>query len=265
VIDLIVDFLKQFARPSSVTFLVVLLTAGVVLVFVRRTQRYARWYFAAVLAFYWIGTSPMFIERLISWQGGEYRPIAAAAEARGARTVVVLGAGNYTIRSRSLWLNELPVVAALRVIEGARLYALLDHPTVIVSGGITGRNEGARPEAEAMRIALVQLGVPADDIQVETESMNTRDEAAIVARMLAGQARQPIVLVTSPTHMKRSLAVFRRAGLDAIPSAAAFKPDHTNERLRWMPSDTGLWLLDTAVYDFAATAYYSLRGWTAGD
>jgi uncharacterized SAM-binding protein YcdF (DUF218 family) len=263
VIDLIVEFLKQFARPSSVSFLVVLLTVGVVLVFVRRTQRYARWYFLAVLAFYWIGTSPVFIERLISWQGAGYRPIDSPAEARGARTVVVLGAGNYTIRSRTLWLNELPVVAALRVIEGARVYAMLDRPTMIVSGGITGRDEGARPEAEAMRIALVQLGVPSERILVETESMNTRDEAAIVARMLAGRGEQPIVLVTSPTHMKRSLAVFRRAGLDVIPSAAPFKPDHTNERLRWMPSDAGLWLLDTAVYDFAATTYYTLRGWTA--
>jgi uncharacterized SAM-binding protein YcdF (DUF218 family) len=261
VIDLVVDLLKQFARPSSVSFLAILLTVGVVLAFVRRSQRYARWYFVAVLALYWIGASPVFVEPLIRWQGAGYRPITTAAEARGARTVVVLGAGSYTIRARTLWLNELPVVAALRVIEGARLYELLDHPSIVVSGGITSRDQGARPEAEAMRTALLQLGVAAEHIVVEAESKNTRDEAAIIARMLSGRAGQPIVLVTSPTHMKRSIAVFRRAGLDVIPSAAAFKPDNTNERLRWMPSDAGLWLLDTAVYDFAATTYYSLRGW----
>ena len=79
--------------------------------------------------------------------------------------------------------------------------------------------------------------------------------------MLADWPRLPIVLVTSPTHMARSVAVFRAAGLDVVPSLAPFKPDHASESLRWMPSDLGLWHLDTVVYDIAATWYYRLRGW----
>jgi uncharacterized SAM-binding protein YcdF (DUF218 family) len=264
VIDVLVDFLKHAARPVSVEFLTAVLAVGVVLAFLKRTQRTARWYFLSVLAFYWIGASPACAERLVRWQGGGYRPLAAASEARGARVVVVLGAGNHTIRSGDLALNEIPMLAALRVIEGARLYTLLDHPTIIVSGGTTSRDTGARSEADAMRAAIVRLGVPPDHVALEDESKNTREEAIIVARMVADRPRQPIVLVTTPTHMRRALALFRAAGLDVVPSAAPFKPDHANEHWRWVPNDIGLWLLDTAVYDMAATWYYHLRGWPPG-
>jgi uncharacterized SAM-binding protein YcdF (DUF218 family) len=79
--------------------------------------------------------------------------------------------------------------------------------------------------------------------------------------MLADRPRQPIVVVTSPTHMGRSLAVFRAAGLDPVPSVAAYTSDHSLDRLRWVPSDLGLWLVDSVLYDIAAEGYYRARGW----
>ncbi len=258
----LVETLKHFLRPSSVSFLVIVLAVGVALAFARRTRRQSRWYFAGVLAIYWIGASPVFVEPIIRWQASGYRRLETAADARGAAYVVVLGSGNYTIRAGSLSLNELPLPGYLRVMEGARVYALLDRPMVIASGGVTERAAGARSEADAMRAVLTQLGVPADRILLEAESRNTREEAAAVARMLAGAPRAPIVLVTSPTHMRRSVAVFKAAGFDVVPSVAPFKSDHASEHLRWMPNDLGLELLDAVVYDAAATAYYWIEGWS---
>ncbi len=258
----LVEVLKAFLRPSSITLLLGLITVGVVLAFVRRTERFARWYFAALLTGFWILSAPACAERLVLWQGGRYQPLERAADARGASTVVVLSAGGVTVQARGYTLDQVPWVTALRVVEGARLFALLDHPTIIVSGGITDTSPGARPEADAMRTALIELGVPADRVVAETESKNTREEAMAIARMLAGQPARPVVLVTSPTHMGRSLAVFRAAGIDAIPSAAPYKSDHAFERLRWLPTDGGLRLSDSVVYDVAAAVYYRAKGWT---
>ncbi len=257
----VVDALKEFVRPTSVTFSVALVGVGVALAFSRRTERLARWYFAAVVVICWIVTSPACAERLVEWRGGGYRPLSGAAEARGATVVVVLGAGNDTIQAHGITLNRISWAGALRVLEGARLYQLLDRPTIIVSGGVTGRDEGARPEGEAMRNAILHLGVPADHVVIEAESKSTREEAILIARMLADRPRQPIVLVTSPTHMPRSLAVFRGAGLDPVPSVSAYKSDHSLERLRWAPSDGGLLLVDSVLYDGAAEWYYRVRGW----
>jgi len=261
VIQTVVEVLKEFARPASVTFFIALLGVGVALGFMRHTKRLARWYFAALLVTPWIVTSPACAERLVQWRGGSFHPLASAADARGATVVVVLGSGSEMIQARGLALNQLSRGGALRVLEGARLYKLLDRPTVIVSGGVTRREEGTRPEAEAMRTAILQLGVPDDHVVIETESTTTREEAILLARMLADRPRQPIVLVTSPTHMARSLAVFRAAGLDPVPSVAPYTSDHSLDRLRWVPSDLGLWLVDSVLYDIAAGWYYRARGW----
>jgi len=256
-----IDALKHFARPTSVLFVVAALSVGVVLLFVRRTQRYARWYFVALLAMFWLGSAPAVIERVLIWKSGEYRPITNAAEARGALVVVVLGGGNQTIQARGGSLNQVSWTAALRLLEAARLYRLLDRPTVIVSGGITEREPGARSEGDAMRKAIIELGVPAEKIIVEVESKTTHDEAREIARMLAGRPKQPIVIVTSPTHLPRALAVFRAAGLDPIPSAAPYASDHSLDSARLAPSDVGLLLFDTVVYDTMSGLYYWLRGW----
>jgi uncharacterized SAM-binding protein YcdF (DUF218 family) len=257
----VVEVLKHVARPTSMTFFLAVVGVGVALAFIRRTHRLARWYFAALLVTSWIVTSPACAERLVQWRGRSYRPLVSAADARGATVVVVLGAGNEMIQARGLILNQVSRGGAFRVLEGARLYKLLDRPTIIVSGGVTGREEGTRPEAEAMRTAILQLGVPDDHVVIETESKTTRDEAILLARMLAARPRQPIVLVTSPTHMARSLAVFRAAGLDPVPSVAPYKSDHSLDRLRFVPSNLGLWLVDAVVYDTAADWYYRARGW----
>jgi uncharacterized SAM-binding protein YcdF (DUF218 family) len=177
--------------------------------------------------------------------------------------VVVLGGGNTTVQARGFTMNQLSWIAALRVMEAARLYRLLDRPTIIASGGVTDKDVGARPEAEGIKGALVALGVSDDRVLLETESKNTHDEAVVIARMLGGARGQPIVIVTSPTHMRRSLAVFRSVGFDAIPSVAPYKSDHGFERLRALPNDGGLLLSDIAIYDAMATIYYWLRGWTA--
>ena len=253
-----IDQLKPFLRPSSTTFFVIVVAIGVALAFARRTQKFARWYFAVALGGFWIASTPACAERLMQREAARFPPLATPADARGASVVVILGSGNATIQAYGLTLNQVPYISALRLLEGARVYRLLGHPKIIVSGGVTDRDRGARPEAEGMRDAIVQLGVAAGDIIIEAESKNTREEASVVARMLGDRSRQPIVLVTSPSHMSRSLVVFRAAGLDPIPSAAPYKSDHALERLRWIPQDGGLLLTDTFLYDMLAGWYYRL-------
>src|SRR5262249_46679522 len=175
--------------------------------------------------------------------------------------IVVLGAGNSTIQAAGQAVNLVTWTAALRLLEAARLYTLLDRPTVIVSGGVTQRAIGARSEGDAMRSAILELGVPPDHVVVEEESKTTRDEAIVVARMLSGRPKQPSRLVPAATHMPRALAVFRAAGLDPVPAAAPYKSFRSLERLRWLPNDLALSMFDTLIYDAAATWYYRLRGW----
>src|SRR5262245_12066563 len=176
--DAILYVLKTFARPASVTFFIIVLAIGVILTIVRRNT--GRRYFVAVLLAYWIFSTPACAERLVAWTAGAYHPLAHAEDAHGAKTVVVLGAGGRTYQISGLKLNVIAWEGAFRVLEGARLYRLLDQPTILVSGGVTSKDVGARPESEAMRDAILQLGVPLDHLMMESESKTTRDEAIII-------------------------------------------------------------------------------------
>jgi uncharacterized SAM-binding protein YcdF (DUF218 family) len=64
-------------------------------------------------------------------------------------------------------------------------------------------------EAEAMARRIVERGILRTRIFIEDESRDTLSNAVFVAeRYLSGIAPRPLVLVTSPFHMARSLATF---------------------------------------------------------
>jgi uncharacterized SAM-binding protein YcdF (DUF218 family) len=260
-VDAFVYVLKSAGRPASVEFLVIVLGVGIALATIRRTAAWARWYFGALFVAYWVFATPACAERLVRWSGDGSQPLAHATDAHGARVVVVLGSGNQTVQAGGVTVNLVSVQTALRVVEGARLYKLLDRPTVIVSGGVTSHQIGWRPESESMRDVIVRLGVAPDHVVLESESKTTREEALIIRRLLHAPLDQPIVLVTSPTHMRRAVAVFRSVGFNCIPSASAYKSDHAFEELRFLPSDAALLLSDLVLYDTAAWLYYQARGW----
>ena len=78
--------------------------------------------------------------------------------------------------------------------------------------------------------------------------------------MLASRGITRFVLVTSPTHMGRSLATFRAVGLDPVGSTS---PTRSDEVPFWwpVPERESLLVSDTAVYDYAAWLYYWSNGW----
>ena len=163
---------------------------------------------------------------------GGYRPIASAAEARGAKVIVVLGSGSVNLRASGRQLSSVTAEAGLRVLEAARLFELLNGPLVIASGGVTEHDGAAAPESVALQRALIDARRAADRIVLESESKNTRDEAIIVKRMLAERGLTDFVLVTSPLHMRRSMLAFEQQGMHPIPSPSPLVPDRSTERSR---------------------------------
>ena len=125
---------------------------------------------------------------------------------------------------------------ALNVSEAARLYRLLGPRHVIASGGMPPGGAGKRPESEVMREYLVRLGVAAEDIALESASINTTEQAEQVAALLPRGAR--VLLVTAPAHMPRAAALFRSRGLDVVPAVSGSLPDtrtHVDRRTRAEP------------------------------
>jgi uncharacterized SAM-binding protein YcdF (DUF218 family) len=256
-----VDFLKDTLRPGRLECLLLLLTPGILMLFMPPLAKWGRRWLAAVLVFYLVLSTEIGSGSLATLMSGNYRPIASAAEAHGAHVVVLLGAGSVNLRAAGLQLSEVNREAGLRVLEAARLSALLQRPLVIASGGVTERDAAAAPEALALQRALIDLGVPAGTIVLESESKNTRDEAVVIKRMLAERGVTDFVLVTSPLHMSRSLSAFRQQGMRPIPSASPLVPERSAGRSRFVPHDLWLQVGDAVIYECAARGYYWWKGW----
>jgi uncharacterized SAM-binding protein YcdF (DUF218 family) len=191
-----------------------------------------------------------------------FRPFAAADVPAGRTAIVVLGAGSFTARD---WndneYSTVDGVAASRVLEAARVYRLANPDLVISSGGRVRPKDLKVPTAIAMRDALVQLGIPASRIVVQTESRNTHEEASLDAQVLAPLSINHVIVVTSDIHMRRSIGTFQAEGLAAIP-AIARDPYPARSWHDWIvPGDLGLWMSGSVVHEILGIAGYAAQGW----
>ncbi|MBA4053280.1 MAG: hypothetical protein C0490_01070 [Marivirga sp.] len=103
-----------------------------------------------------------------------------------------------------------------RVTHTVQLYKLGLIKKILISGGSGMLLNEDEPEANKFRKAMVMMGVPTDDIYIENETRNTYESAVEVKPMLDSlqYQAQDCLLITSAFHMRRSLACYRKAGLE---------------------------------------------------
>lgn len=256
----ILSVLKANWRLSSPSLLLLLVSTGVALLYIRRGTSWGRRWLTTVLLAYTFLATPMG-SGLVALPLARRQPrLSSVAEANGAQAVVVLGAGITSHTADGMTIDDLDA-SALRLIESVRVYKLLGEPLLIVSGGNTQELSPPRTEAAAFRAAAIALGVPASRVLAETESMTTREQAVAVERLLKARSIETFVLVTSPLHMSRSLAAFRAVGLKPLASASELRNDPGGMSWSLAPDRHSFRLADAALYEYVAWAYYWSRGW----
>jgi uncharacterized SAM-binding protein YcdF (DUF218 family) len=137
--------------------------------------------------------------------------------------------------------------AALLVLDGkARLLVL------------TGGAPWGGDSAESLRDFAVKAGVPLSRIRYENTSLNTRDSVVNVQSILRREGVKTVVLVTSPSHQRRSFLAARRAlpGIRIVNRPVRKEP--------WPPARP--WWADArtrgiVAREYLKLAYYGLRGW----
>jgi uncharacterized SAM-binding protein YcdF (DUF218 family) len=251
--------LKGLFVPGTVPFLVLALIPGALLLY-RRPGRIGRVWISGVVLLYWLMSTPVVAAWLVQVSSPEYPRMETSDQLHGASAIVVLGAGSHHYESGDEAVSVMTQEGGLRVLEAARIYRMLSRPWVIVTGGAAFRG---RSESQVMAEGLEDLGVPRDRILLEEVSMSTHEHAMNVPRLLTERGVKEFVLVTSPTHIRRSLRVFSAAGLHPIPAApeafAEFRRSNVLER--YLPSDRALSVSGGVMYDGLGMVYYWLRGW----
>ena len=193
----------------------------------------------------------------------EFAPLTKSDVPPGRVAIALLGSGSYTALD---WADNRAVIpdpiGLERALEAARLYALLDPAWVISSGGPASQGSSDFTSGEAMRDALVRLGVPASRVILKDDAADTHDEAQNVARLLPKLHVDHVVLVTSAVHMRRARATFRAAGVPVVPAPVREdKPGAVGWRTKYLPSERGLYEALLDAHEILGVVYYRLRGW----
>jgi uncharacterized SAM-binding protein YcdF (DUF218 family) len=240
----------------------------------------------------------MVVALVMSWRSPRWVPVPIAL----ALIVLLLGSNSWVANSlvRSLeWQQipekELPTADAIvvlggatksafpprpavdlseegdRVLYGAQLYREGKAPLVIASGGRVDWRGGGPSESGDMAEVLETLGVPTSAILQDPSSLNTYQNAVNVRQIMKERGIQRVLLVTSAMHMPRSLRIFQRQGIEAIPAPTDFlvtkqeieEPNNSPQAtlLSLLPDADRLQNTTRVLKEYIGTVVYRLRGW----
>jgi uncharacterized SAM-binding protein YcdF (DUF218 family) len=183
-----------------------------------------------------------------------------APEALGRLDIIVaLGGGMHPagyLRREA----ELDKFSCPRLCHGVRIFRQSDAGLLAFCGGPP--RPGVESEAETMQTLALDLGVPREKILTETQSHNTFQNLANLARLLPpGQGRR-IGLVTAAMHMRRAHAVaarqFPEDTIVPLPVYYTYDPTGWSQR-GFVPTVGHLEQSSNALHEWLGLLWYRLR------
>jgi len=236
-----------------------------------RRRRWGPWLSWAGLALLWLASMPL-VSRQLIWGLEERAVRLSPAVIPRADVVLVLGGGLSPALPprRGVEVGE----AGDRLLTGVELLQEGKAPWLLLSGGKVSFNAGdpAPPEARSAAALAGRLGVPPERIVLSEKARNTAEEARALQGMAAQRGWRTVLLVTSATHLPRSLATFRRlTDLTIIPVPCDFqlpargsfgRATATGVLMGLQPNAGALAGTSQALRELMGLAMYRLRGWS---
>lgn len=197
-----------FARPN--TFALFLACLGVGLLIAGR--RFGRW--PALLGLCWFVA--VLLTPLAAWitLPLEDRFPRAALPERVDGVIILGGAVEQALTEG----RGIPALngAAERMTEAVALARLRPEARIIFTGGSAALAPGQMSEADVARALFGALGLEGPRVIFEDRSRNTWENARLTHSMLDPAPGETWLLVTSASHMPRSVGSFRQAGWQVV-------------------------------------------------
>lgn len=209
-------------------------------------KSWGRRIFFALNLFVWLAFLIVLAIAYTPLTGYMIKSLAVKEDIRQADVIVVLGGG--IDEGRYLKLES-----SHRLLRGAQLYFEGRAKKILLSGGDPKKVGVA--EATVMAQEARRLNISAADMIVEKRSQRTHEQAEEIKKISETQHLESILLVTSYSHMKRSLMAFERAGFKVYPAPADPYEKYTNDPLG------RLRLFKMLLKEFGGIIYYKIRGW----
>jgi uncharacterized SAM-binding protein YcdF (DUF218 family) len=147
-----------------------------------------------------------------------------------------------------------------RLLEVRQLLVTGRAKVAIVTGG--PMKDGLRTEAEYLQEELVRLGVPKEQVVVESKALNTKENALESKKLLEGLGAKSVLVVTSAYHLQRAAGCFRAAGVEADFLPVDFRLRDPAEDPHWLPRADYLSQTSRALRELLGRLVYRVLGYT---
>ncbi|MCF6766425.1 YdcF family protein [Thiotrichales bacterium 19S3-7] len=168
------------------------------------------------------------------------------------RAMILLGGG--LTRFNGVYYPS--VLAYSRINQAYQIYRVgMSHGikyTIFISGGNTAGMDDS--EANVYRAELVKLGVPAEQIKLEDNSLNTYENARNMAFIVGEYPFKTYLLVTSGFHMKRAIMYFKNFHINVIPAPS----DFIKANVGLIPTAYNLAVFEIAMHEYIGIARLSV-------
>ncbi len=205
--------------------------------------------------FLYMASSDVFIDKRLYKLENTYSVISDESLEKG-QAYVLLGGGIITTTGEGNIPGLNPSVRIMKTAEYYRKYP----KKIYISGGSPLQNQESESSVYAKE--LVALGVNPEDIIMEEESRNTGENALFIKEYLEKNEQKSVVLITSASHMKRSVYVFEKylEGVEIIPAPCNFLASREKENsFYYIPKYYNFLKFQTWVWESIGNLYYRLR------
>jgi len=249
--------LKKIVAPLffPVTLILVIFLLGLFLLSLTRRQKTGKIVVLIGIIFLCVLSFDVFPDMLLRPLEYQYPPLLSLENIQNVKWIVVLG-GGHTSDPKLPITSQISKNSLVRLVEGIRIYNGLPKSKLILSGGSPFEKIS---NAQVLAEVAIAIGVKKEDLILEDISKDTEDEARLIQEIV-GQER--FILITSASHMPRSIALFKRVGMHPIPAPT----DHLVKEFQkispgmFYPSGAGISKAERAFYEYLGLAWAKLRG-----
>ncbi len=258
----VIKLIKPFLLPPTL-IAVGMLTS--LLLLVRKKQGSGKTLLLLTLVTYYLLSIEPFAYLLVSSLEDKVNTAKFGVESENAEVIVVL-AGGAGKKGKRQPFPELSGTSWKRLWHGIELFKEFNGGIpMLYSGGSGNPFDPVSVEAELAREYAVSMDIPDENFWIEKTSRNTYESGIAIKRILDERfpsiENHRIILVTSATHMPRSVAVMEKLGFDAIPSPADFPFSSLNiNLLSFIPSVQNFFTSCLAINEWVGLGGYWLLG-----
>ena len=185
----------------------------------------------------------------------KYPPITDVSVFSNVKWVVVLGGGHLPDPRLSV-NDQLSVTSLVRLVEGIRIHKKLRKSKLVLSGGGAFNSV---PEGKVMAEVAMELGLDDKEFVLELKSNDTKDQAKFIHNIVGNDK---FILVTTASHIPRSMALFKKYGMRPIPAPTGHRVKKT-QKLRpamFFPRAEGIDKMEQVFYEYLGITWAGLRG-----